>query len=53
MEEKEESANHYEPDMLEILYKRRENHLNGQSKSYSVEEAIDSIKTANKGNGQE
>lgn len=46
LEKELEPTYQYDAATLELLYKRRENHLNEQSVSYSVEQAIDSIRKA-------
>lgn len=48
LEKELEPSYKYDAATLEMLYKRRESHLNEQSISYSVEEAINLVKNANK-----
>jgi hypothetical protein len=42
--EKEMNTAHYDSETLAMLYQRREIHRKGESKSYSVDEAFQSIR---------
>ncbi len=41
----------YDDETLKMFYQRRENHLNGISKSYSVEEAMNIVRQEKKKDG--
>jgi hypothetical protein len=46
--EKEITTSHqYDQASLDMLYSRRDNHIEGKSKSYTVNEAFDSIRANN------
>jgi hypothetical protein len=44
LEPKIEPENIYDKETLDMLYKRRENHLRGISKSYTVEESMQMLR---------
>ncbi len=48
LEKEIEPANEYDAATLEMLYRRRDNDLQGLSKSYTMEDAIESVRNAKK-----
>jgi len=48
LEKDMEPAHKYDDATLEMFYQRRENHLNGKSKSYTAEEVFDFIRNTKK-----
>ena len=51
LEDEIEGEYFYTQDEVKAFYDRREKHLNGESKSYSVDEAHDLIRKNRKNNG--
>ena len=45
---KPNASEKYDEATLEMFYQRRENHLSGKSKSYTVEESLDMIRKMKK-----